>query len=353
MKIVRVCCWLGALGMSAVVVAAAEKGEQQDVGPYVRALWAVQRFGRLEAADPRNDGRTKARLAAALGKNGSIGRRALESELMDAMTFERLAGANGSLEATDIARALDAAVPETRRRLVRAVAAHLDLLTTSFDRIDAAHLAAAEKLADWMVANYERGKPLPLIFVCTGNTRRSVLGATMANVAAAYWGLPEIHGYSGGTEPSAVNPRTIHALESIGIAMESTGDDAERGTDGSPNPKYLIRWGRDDNAAPAMRTIEFSKHYGDEVNPHSGFAALMVCAEADAECRFVKGASRRISMPYLDPKSYDESQYETLKYAERRDDFGRLMLAAMLKARRQLEAAGKIALPPTSPALRW
>ena len=33
----------------------------------------------------------------------------------------------------------------------------------------------------------------------------------------------------------------------------------------------------------------------------------MVCGEADAACPVVKGAAARISMPYLDPKIYDDS----------------------------------------------
>jgi arsenate reductase len=41
-------------------------------------------------------------------------------------------------------------------------------------------------------------------------------------------------------------------------------------------------------------------------------------------------------MPYLDPKIYDDGTYETAKYAERRDDIGRLMLWAMVQARGEL-----------------
>ena len=81
------------------------------------------------------------------------------------------------------------------------------------------------------------------------------------------------------------------------------------------------------------RRIEFSKHYGDKSNPQAGFAALMVCGDADETCPFVKGASLRVSMPYLDPKIYDDGAYESAKYAERRDDIGRLMLSVMMQAR--------------------
>jgi arsenate reductase len=62
----------------------------------------------------------------------------------------------------------------------------------------------------------------------------------------------------------------------------------------------------------------------------------MFCGEADANCPVVKGASIRISMPYLDPKIYDDSEYEASKYAERRDDVGRLMLSVIMQVRNRL-----------------
>jgi arsenate reductase len=41
-------------------------------------------------------------------------------------------------------------------------------------------------------------------------------------------------------------------------------------------------------------------------------------------------------MPYLDPKMFDGGAYESAKYAERRDDIGRLMLSVMVQARGEL-----------------
>jgi arsenate reductase (thioredoxin) len=71
-------------------------------------------------------------------------------------------------------------------------------------------------------------------------------------------------------------------------------------------------------------------------NPQRDFAALMVCGEADDACPVVKGATLRVSMPYLDPKIYDDGAYESVKYAERRDDIGRLMLSVMMQVRGEL-----------------
>ena len=105
----------------------------------------------------------------------------------------------------EISKAVEAAVPESRVRLLPKVREHADTLTTSFDMIDETHRLAGQKLADWIAKNYRPGKPLDVVVVCTGNSRRSILGATMGNVAAAYYGMPEIRFHSGGTAPTAFN----------------------------------------------------------------------------------------------------------------------------------------------------
>ena len=159
--------------------------------------------------------------------------------------------------------------------------------------------------------------------------------ATMGNIAAAYYGFPEIRFHSGGTAPTAFNSRTIAALKEIGVEVEPTGEQAPRGEPQTANPVYRVRWGPTGD----MEADEFSKHYADGNNPQTGFAALMVCSEADAGCPFVKGAGLRVSMPYLDPKTYDDSPFESAKYAERRDDIGRLMLAVFVQARQRLSSS--------------
>lgn len=305
----------------------------EDVGPLVRSLWLVQRFGSTDALDSRNDQMVKGKLSKALGKEGNLTAAGLQG-LMDSSTFEKLAGPGGKLDADLVRRILEGEMPESRKRLNRKILAHADLLTTSFDMIDERHREAGEELADWIVKNYERGQPLHITAVCTGNSRRSILAAIMGNIAAAYYGMPEIRFHSGGTAPSAFNKRTVACLQEIGVEVEPTGMEAPRGEPKTANPIYKIRWGQ--SGEPALETTEFSKMYSDPSNPQEGFAALMVCGEADAACPFVKGAALRVSMPYLDPKIYDNGDYESVKYAERRDDIGRLMLSVMMQARNRL-----------------
>jgi hypothetical protein len=276
--------------------------------------------------NPANDQRVKAVLSKALAKDGAITLPELGG-LMEPETFKRLAGSDATLDAADIARGLAAATPEARAELAPKLREHADYLATTFDLIDEPHRLAGEKFAHWIAANYEPGKPLHVTVVCTGNSRRSILGSSMGNLAAAYYGMPEIRFHSGGTAPTAFNPRTVAALKAIGFEVDATGREAERGEPKTANPVYRVSWGE------GYETLEFSKHYGDRSNPQQGFAALMVCGEADAACPVVKGAMLRVSMPYLDPKIYDDGAYEAVKYAERRDDIGRLMLSVMVQAR--------------------
>ncbi len=55
--------------------------------------------------------------------------------------------------------------------------------------------------------------------------------------------------------------------------------------------------------------------------------------------RLSKG-QRFASRCLLDPKIYDDGAYEAAKYAERRDDIGRLMLSVMVQARGGIAAGG-------------
>jgi arsenate reductase (thioredoxin) len=124
---------------------------------------------------------------------------------------------------------LEAGVPAACRRLLPGIAGHLEGLGRSFDLIGEDHRAAGQKLVDWIVDHYRPGQPLYVIVVCTGNSRRSILGATMGHIAAASCGLPEVRFHSGGTDPTAFNPRTIATLRAIGVEIEPTGQEAARG----------------------------------------------------------------------------------------------------------------------------
>jgi arsenate reductase (thioredoxin) len=320
---------------TAALALCADSKPAQDPGPLVQSPWLVHRYGKASAVDPANDQQVKGTLSKALGKDGKLSLSKLDG-IMEAEVIKKLAGPSDQLSLEDIKKALEADTPPSRRELFPKIREQADFLTTSLDRIDEPHRLAGRQLLDWIAENYHAGQTLHVIVICTGNSRRSILGAAMGNIAAAYYGLPAIKFHSGGTAPTAFNARAVTALQEIGVEIEPTGREASRGEPGTANPVYRVRWG-----TGSFEAEEFSKRYDDLANPRQGFAALMVCGEADASCPLVKGAAVRISMPYLDPKIYDGGAYETFKYAERRDDMGRLMLSVLLQVRNHLASRGE------------
>jgi len=157
------------------------------------------------------------------------------------------------------------------------------------------------------------------MFICTHNSRRSHLSQIWASTAAAYYGVPGVETYSGGTEATAFNPRAVAALKRAGfeISHSATQD----------NPHYTVRF--HDNA-PAMEC--FSKVYKQPPNPTADFCAIMTCAQADKNCPVVRGATLRIGVPYEDPKAFDGTPEEAAKYDERCQQIAREILYVFANA---------------------
>lgn len=226
-----------------------------------------------------------------------------------------------------------------REFLFPKVRTQCDLLSAQNDLISPIHFDGSERLFQAIVSQHIPGVELGVIVICTGNSRRSMLAATMGNIAAAYHGIPEMRFYSGGTNPSAFNSRTIRTLEEFGVVIQPTKENATVGDAGEVNPVYMVSWGNLPRMGVNRFEIkEFSKIYSDPYNPDKAFIALLVCDEADGSCPNVLGASQRIAMPFQDPKSFDGSDLESAKYSERRDEIGRIMLSIVLKAKRHLAA---------------
>lgn len=195
------------------------------------------------------------------------------------------------------------------------LSAYLDARAGEFDRIEPARRRALDELASYVRSARASGEPVRLNFICTHNSRRSHFGQLWAAAAAARFAV-HARTYSGGTEATAFNPRAVASAARAGFRIEQlTADD---------NAVYLVRMGE---SVPAM--VCFSKAYNNPPNPSSGFAAVMVCSEADTACPAVHGAMRRFALPYLDPKASDGTPDEAATYDERCAQIAREMLYAM------------------------
>lgn len=169
----------------------------------------------------------------------------------------------------------------------------------TFDAIAPERLDKLQVLIEYLQQKQDGEQPINLNFICTHNSRRSQFSQVWAQVAAAYYGIA-IGGFSGGVEVTAFNPRAIQSLQRFGFKVDD---------DGGENPRYHIQFAYD---APSI--LVFSKLFDDAVNPTSGFAAVMTCSHADENCPYVPGCDVRISLPYNDPKEFDDTPLESAMY---------------------------------------
>ncbi len=183
----------------------------------------------------------------------------------------------------------------------------------AFDQINAQRKQELADIANFVQENINKNDGVKLTFICTHNSRRSHISQIWAKTAAAFYGIPNVETYSGGTEATAFNPRAVAALERAGFKIDKTTEDG--------NPIYHIRYADD-----AVPMTSFSKVYNDAPNPTEGFCAVMTCSSADEACPVVFGAAHRVAIPYEDPKVADNTPEEAAIYDERCRQICREML---------------------------
>ena len=166
----------------------------------------------------------------------------------------------------------------------------------------------ARESASWL----KKQGTVELVFVCTHNSRRSQMAQVWAQVASAHYGVSGLSAYSGGTETTACNARTVRALKTAGLAVESRKQGG--------NPVYRVRFSEQEKPLEL-----FSKTYHDEVNPREDFFAVICCSDADLNCPVVEGTMHRYALHYLDPKVSDETPAEAETYMERNRQIAREM----------------------------
>jgi protein-tyrosine-phosphatase len=179
--------------------------------------------------------------------------------------------------------------------------AFISAAIAEFPTIPADRQLALRKLALFAQTKVKAGEPAQLTFICTHNSRRSHMAQIWAQTAAAWYGIKGLTAYSGGLEATAMNPRTVRALERAGLAITPE-------TEGK-NPIYSVKFS--ETLAPIK---SFSKVYNAQGNPTANFAAAMTCSHADKNCPLVEGSTLRVSIPYEDPKAADDTPEESARY---------------------------------------
>jgi hypothetical protein len=199
----------------------------------------------------------------------------------------------------------------------------------AYDGIAQERKALLEKIALYVRSRTSANKDARLTFICTHNSRRSQTAQIWAQTAAAYYGVPGVLAFSGGTEATAFEPRAVAALRRAGFTVEKTGDDR--------NPIYSVRFA---DTRPGITV--FSKVYDTAPNPAGGYCAVMTCSQADSNCPVVPGAELRVALPYEDPKLFDGTDQETAKYDERCRQIGTEMLYLFKLVRQWMAGSSRV-----------
>lgn len=192
-------------------------------------------------------------------------------------------------------------------------------LIKEFDLITENRKKELESLALAIEESFNKFGKAEITVICTHNSRRSQLGQLWIKTAAIHYGIKNIYTFSGGTEATSFNYRMVNAVKAYGFNVKQLDENA--------NPKYHISLGEED----VSMDILYSKVYSENYNPQSNYIAIMVCSQADEGCPFVAGAYKRISLPYLDPKEFDDTELESIKYLEKVKEIGREMLYTVSK----------------------
>jgi hypothetical protein len=188
--------------------------------------------------------------------------------------------------------------------IVPSILVYCQELEQKFHQISPARKQQLLILSNYLTSQVQEEKTPAVTVICTHNSRRSHIAQLWLAIAADYYQTAPISTFSGGTEVSAFNPRTVTALQKIGLKITSKNLDAA-------NPIYEVCWR--DKMPPYLA---FSKQYADSSNPQKEFLALMVCSHADIHCPVVTGSASRLALPYEDPKAFDDTDLEASEYSK-------------------------------------
>jgi hypothetical protein len=181
-------------------------------------------------------------------------------------------------------------------------------LIENLDKIPDERKAMLDEIGKAMSDEYLVHQKGNVLFVCTHNSRRSQIAELWFKYATLYFGIQHFEAYSGGVEETAFNERAILAMERAGFKTHY--DKKVDNPVVSFTPGNYPIWNHK------------SKIYTHPINPKQDFTALMVCSEADKSCPIVEGATDRFSLPYNDPRYYDDTPSEEKMYDATVEEIG-------------------------------
>ncbi len=205
---------------------------------------------------------------------------------------------------------------EPQPNLIKPLLPYVSEIAGELEKVSPQRRPILEQIAREIAQRLDENKDILITFICTSNSRRSHMSQVWAQTAANYYGVDNVYSYSGGTEATACNIRTIRALRRAGFSIATKG----RGE----NPTYLVHFSGEQPPVPL-----YSKLYNADGNPKEDFMALMCCSKADKTCPVVEGAAQRYPIHYVDPKECDDTNLEISEYDARCRQIAREMFYIM------------------------
>ena len=210
----------------------------------------------------------------------------------------------GRKESGQTARTESNLVDAEQQNLIEPLVSYVNQVLAELDNISAERRFLLDQIAEDITERLSQGSEAKMTFICTHNSRRSHMSQIWAQTAAYYFGLDKVSSFSGGTEATACNIRTVAGLRRAGFSIVAATQEE--------NPVFLIQFACD--RAPISA---YSKIYNSGDNPKEDFVALMCCSQADRTCPVVEGATSRFAIHYVDPKACDDTEEETSAYDAR------------------------------------
>ncbi|MBI9041430.1 hypothetical protein [Lutibacter sp.] len=170
-------------------------------------------------------------------------------------------------------------------------------------KIDENRKQLLKSIAIFIAKEMELNKKVNLNYICTHNSRRSQLAQVWSSYAANYFKFSEVKSFSGGTAITAFYRNTVKTLQEVGFTFQISEFSHQ-------NPVYAINYKNGINPI-----IGFSKLYDDNHNKKP-FIAITTCSNADENCPIISNAIERFHLPFIDPKAFDNTLYQSEKYLE-------------------------------------
>jgi arsenate reductase len=160
-----------------------------------------------------------------------------------------------------------------------------------------------KSIAVYIAEQVTANKKVNLNYICTHNSRRSQLAQVWSSYATNYYKFSDINSFSGGTAATAFYRNTVKTLQEVGFTFQIIEFSHQ-------NPVYAINYKNGINPI-----VGFSKLYDDEYNKKP-FIAITTCSNAAENCPFITDAIERFHLPFNDPKTFDNTLYQSEKYLE-------------------------------------